>query len=142
MHLILPFYSRTMKQDIYTEKDVVVLVDTFYNKIKSDDAIGYIFHTIIGEDWSHHLPVMYAFWQMVLFNKTGYTGNPVKKHIDIDKQLPLQPSHFERWLSLWNETVDSLFKGEVAEEAKKRAALMIHLIRMKVEMARSGKTIL
>lgn len=85
---------------------------------------------------------MYAFWQMVLFNKTGYAGNPVKKHIDIDKQLPLQSSHYDRWISLWNETVDSLFEGQLAEEAKKRAALMIHLIRMKVEMARYGKTIL
>ncbi len=128
--------------DVETRKDIELLVDTFYNRVKQDDAIGHIFHKIIGEDWSHHLPVMYMFWETVLLQKPGYTGNPIGKHIDVDRRVTLNDEHYERWLTLWHQTVNDLFAGPVAEEAKKRAGLMIDLIRMKVEMARNRNSIL
>lgn len=127
--------------DIINRQDIERLINIFYDKVKADDTIGYIFHNIIGNDWSHHLPIMYQFWETVLFNKPGYTGNPVKKHIEIDKTLPLQPEHFTRWLTLWNETINELFAGPAADEAKKRASLMMQLISMKIDMSREGKFI-
>lgn len=130
-----------MKSDIQNRTDIESLVNTFYDKVKADDTIGYIFHKIIGEDWSHHLPIMYSFWEMVLMNKQGYKGNPVKKHIEVDQQVPLEDAHYKRWLQLWEATVDDMYKGDTADEAKKRAGLMMHLIKMKVEMARTGKTL-
>ncbi len=128
--------------DITTRQDIELLVNTFYDKVKKDDTIGFIFNQVIGEDWSHHLPIMYSFWETVLLQKAGYTGNPVKKHIDIDKQIPLQDAHYQRWVSLWNETVDSLFEGANADEIKNRASLMMNLISIKIQMARQGKTIM
>ena len=104
--------------------------------------IGYIFNDIIGDDWSHHMPVMYGFWKSVLFNAGGYTGNVIKKHLDVDKKIAFQQAHYDRWIKLWNETVDSLFEGEIAELAKNKAFLMIKLIGMKVEMARLGNNIM
>jgi hemoglobin len=71
--------------------------------VRKDDKIGFIFNDIIGEDWSHHLPVMYQFWDMVLFSTPGYAGNPTKKHVDIDKRIPLNKEHFDRWLELWRD---------------------------------------
>lgn len=129
-------------KDIETLTDIQVLVDSFYDKVKQDKTIGHIFLEIIGEDWSQHLPIMYSFWQTVLLGKAGYTGNPVKKHIDIDKKIPLQLAHYEQWQRLWNETVDELYKGEVANDAKTKAANMVQLINMKVVMARNGNTIM
>ena len=35
--------------------------------------------------------------------------------------MRLRAGHFERWLVLWRETVDSLFEGEKAELAKSHA---------------------
>lgn len=128
--------------DIKDDKDIELLVNAFYDKVKNDDTIGYIFHKIIGEDWSHHLPIMYSFWGMVLLSETGYTGNPVKKHVQVDRAVPLTEAHYARWVQLWNATVDSLFAGEKAEEAKKRAAIMMQLISMKVQAARDNKSIL
>ena len=130
-----------MKNDITSRADIELLVDSFYDKVKKDDAIGYIFKNIIGDDWSHHLPIMYQFWETVILHQPGYTGNPAKKHIAIDKKETLNPEHFERWVQLWQETTDSLFEGENAEEIKKRALLMKDLIKIKVEWARSGKSI-
>lgn len=129
-------------KDIENIKDIQVLVNEFYDKVKADEKIGYIFHEIIGEDWSHHLPVMYSFWETVLLGKAGYTGNPVKKHIDLDKQMPLKQEHYDRWLQLWKETVDTLYSGEIANDAKSKGTNMVHLISMKVTMARNGKSIM
>jgi hemoglobin len=130
------------KRDIGNKEDIVLLINAFYDRVKADDVIGHIFNRIIGDDWSEHLPIMYQFWETVLFAKAGYTGNPVKKHIDIDRKIQLQPEHFQRWLSLWNVTVDSLYAGEVANDAKSRANNMVHLISMKVNMARDGKSLM
>lgn len=129
-------------QDINNRQDVEQLVNTFYDKVKADTTIGHIFQTIIGDDWSHHLPVMYSFWETVLFGKAGYVGNPIKKHIDLDKQIPLEKAHYDRWQALWNETVDTLFAGPIADDAKYKAGNMVNLISMKVVMARDGKSIM
>jgi hemoglobin len=44
----------------------------------------------------------------------SYQGRPWPKHAP----LPVQKEHFERWLSLFCQTVDSLFSGPKATEAK------------------------
>lgn len=132
----------TRKEDISSREDIKLLVDTFYEQVKQDDIIGHIFNNIIGEDWSHHLPLMYQFWEMVLLGKEGYAGNPVRKHVEVDQKTTLAEEHYDRWLLLWNTTVDSLFVGDKAEEAKKRAAIMMQLISIKVQAARDNKSIL
>lgn len=129
-------------QDISDSRDIELLVNAFYHEVKKDEVIGHIFHKIIGEDWSHHLPIMYRFWEMVLLGKHDYSGNPVRKHVDVDGQTPLGEEHYSRWLQLWNTTIDSLFAGEKADEAKKRAAIMMQLISAKVQAARDNKSIL
>lgn len=129
-------------QDITTRADIESLVNTFYDKVKADDTIGYIFNNIIGDDWSKHLPIMYQFWETVLFGKAGYMGNPVRKHVEIDKQMPLEQQHYDRWLQLWTSTVDSMYAGDIANEAKKKATTMLQLISMKVTMARDNKSIM
>jgi hemoglobin len=84
---------------------------------------------------------MYSFWNSVLFGAEGYRGQAVGKHIEIDKKIPLQPQHYERWISLWRDTVDALFEGEKASLIKERAKAMMQLIQFKVERARSGKSL-
>lgn len=131
-----------LKKDIENIKDIELLVDRFYEKVRRDDTIGHIFNDIIGADWSHHMPIMYTFWNSVLFNAGGYTGNVVKKHVNIDSKITLQKAHYDRWLEIWNEMVGSLFEGEIADIAKNKAFLMINMISMKVDMARLGKNIM
>ena len=120
-------------EDITTTADVELLINTFYDKVKKDDTIGYIFNEVIGRDWSHHLPVMYKFWNMVLLTIPGYEGYPTRKHVEVNKQTPLKKEHFDRWLLLWDDTIDHLFKGEIADQAKTKAQLMANLIHIKIE---------
>ncbi len=62
--------QRHMKKDIENRKDIELLVRSFYDKVKADDTIGYIFNDIAKVNWEKHLPVMFDFWENVLF----YTG--------------------------------------------------------------------
>jgi hemoglobin len=130
-----------MKHDIANRQDVELLVNTFYDHVRKDARIGYIFNETIGDDWSHHLPRMYSFWEMVLLGQSGYTGNPVRTHLELDKKMPLEKAHFDAWLELWATTIDSLFAGEIADLAKNRGMLMANLINMKIDMGKSGHMI-
>ncbi len=129
-------------KNLENKNDIELLINSFYDKVKVDEKLGPIFDKVIGNDWSHHLPVMYNFWNLVLFSAPGYAGNPVKKHVDMDKRAPIDKEHFDRWLELWNENVDALFVGEYADMAKNKASLMANLIHMKVDMSRDGLDIL
>jgi len=127
--------------DITTKEDIITLVDTFYGQVRADEVLGPIFNGIIGDDWAHHLPKMYAFWGMSLLGEGGYTGNAVQKHVVIDKQVTLEEAHYNRWISLWESTISSLFEGKVADDARKKASLMMQLIQIKVAAGRTGKSL-
>lgn len=127
--------------DILSKDDLVLLVNTFYDRVRRDEVIGHIFNTIIGDDWSVHLPIMYTFWNTVLFGAEGYKGQAVGKHVEIDRKIQLQPAHYERWISLWRNTVDHLFEGPNATKIKDKAQTMLQLIQFKVEASRTGKSL-
>ncbi len=129
-------------EDIESKEDLIILVNTFYDRVRRDELIGPIFNTIIGDDWSAHLPVMYAFWNTVLFGAEGYKGQAVGKHVEIDRKIALEPQDFERWISYWRDTVDALFGGPNAERIKQKALMMLQLIQFKVDAARNGKSLL
>lgn len=130
-----------MKADLEPGLPVQELVNSFYDQAKRDPALGPVFNTIIGDDWSAHLPIMYTFWESVVFGLGGYKGQAVAKHVEIDRTIPLGEVHFERWMALWTATVDRMFEGPNADLAKSKANLMLQLIKFKVDHARSGKSL-
>lgn len=107
-----------MIHDIQDLDGIKLMVDRFYDRIKTDELLGGIFHAAIGNHWDTHLEKMYRFWQQLLFHEPVYHGRPFDKHRD----LPVQPQHFERWLFLFNQTIDEHFSGPNATLAKERAA--------------------
>lgn len=122
-----------MKKDISHRSDIELLVNSFYDKVKGDLTIGHIFTDVAKVDWDHHLPVMYSFWETLLLEEKTYAGNPMKTHGELNKKYPLLQHHFDGWVRLFVETVDELFAGSKAEEAKARgmhiAQLMHHKMR-------------
>lgn len=124
-----------MKHDIANRKDIELLVDTFYQKVKANEIIGYLFTEVAQVDWASHLPVMYAFWAGILLGERGYTGNPMQKHIELSKMAALGEPEFAAWLQLFTQTADELFEGPVAEEAKTRAGHIARLILHKIQTA-------
>jgi len=121
-----------MKRDIETRGDIELLVKTFYDKVKIDPVIGYLFNNVFSVNWDKHLPVMFDFWENTLFYTGGYTGNPMKSHQRLHSQYPLQAKHFVQWVHLFTATVDELFAGEKAELAKQRALSISTIMQIKI----------
>ena len=95
------------KNDIKNEDDVSTLVHTFYAKVRADELLGPIFEPIIKDNWAPHLKRMVDFWSTILLYTHKYKDDPMPKHM----QLPVEQRHFDRWLFLFSETLDTLFAG-------------------------------
>ena len=106
--------TRATREDITTRADVIRLVDNFYDKVKRDELLSPVFAHV---DWPGHLPTMYNFWCSLLFGDQTYSGNPFMRH----KGLPIDSTHFTKWLALFIETADEEFAGNRASELKQRA---------------------
>ncbi|MEO6814812.1 MAG: group III truncated hemoglobin [Ginsengibacter sp.] len=115
--------------DILSLDDVKNLVDTFYGKVRQDQLIGPIFEERIQDRWPQHLAKMYTFWQTVLLGEHTYYGSPFPPHA----QLPVDHTHFERWLLLFKETIDNLFSGKIADQARWRADRMAEMFQFKIQ---------
>ncbi|MDO5968209.1 group III truncated hemoglobin [Flavivirga aquimarina] len=127
------------KKDIKSRDDVFLLVSSFYDKVRKDTVLAPFFNDVI-KDWDDHLERLTTFWESSLFLKTKYLGNPLEAHIKVDKENnhSISQSHFGLWLNLWFETVDELFEGDYAENAKRRARKMSTFLYLKIFEARVG----
>ena len=122
-------------RDIKDRQDIEYLVDTFYKKVLKDELISNFFTEVVVLDWELHIPIMYDFWESMVFGKAKYKGNPMLKHIELDRKRKLRPEHFERWLQLWEVTIAELFNGEKADEALSKARQIAGLMRLKIDSA-------
>jgi hemoglobin len=122
----------TVKTDILTRVDIERMVNCFYDKVKTDPSIGYIFNDLVKVNWDKHLPVMYDFWESVIFFTGTYSGNPMVTHRKLHQVANLTPEHFKAWLSLFTSTIDELFEGEKAELAKQRAFSIATVMQLKM----------
>ena len=121
-----------MKRDIHTIDDIKLLVDTFYEKVRHDPTIGYMFNEVAKTHWEDHLPKMYGFWQILLLGQQGVTSNPMQRHTEINALEKLTEQHFERWVSIWFETLDELFEGNTVAIAKERTLAIQQTMIMKI----------
>ncbi len=121
-----------MKKDIEDRKDIELLINSFYDKVKQDAIIGSFFTEVVQVNWEKHLPVMYNFWENIVFQTGSYNGNPMDKHLELNKKSLITKEHFQRWILLFNETVDELFKGEIAELIKQRALSISTVMQIKI----------
>ncbi|GAA4300908.1 group III truncated hemoglobin [Aestuariibaculum suncheonense] len=125
------------KKDITTREDVFLLVSSFYDKIRQDAVLGPFFNNVIS-DWEAHIEKLTTFWDSSLFLKTKYLGNPLEVHVKVDaaNNHSITNEHFGLWLNLWFQTIDELFEGDYAENAKRRARKMGTFLYMEIFKAR------
>src|SRR3954449_2493256 len=119
--------------DIETRADVERLVRAFYSRALVDPIIGWIFTDIAQLDVEAHVPEIASFWETILLGAQSYRGGAFRPHAALHLRVRLRSGHFERWLVLWRETVDSLFAGERAELAKAHALRVARAFRVRLE---------
>ena len=117
-------------KEIKGRAEVIELVDAFYEKVNKDELLSPIFNGVAMVNWEAHLPKMYSFWESLLFGTQSYKGKPFDHHLP----LPIVVKHFDRWVALFNETLDERFEGEKAEEARMKAINIAGVFQFKMEM--------
>ena len=134
----VPSGAMQERHDIATRADIELLVDRFYETAMVDPLIGFLFTDVAHLDLEKHRPTITAFWETLLLGAGTYGGGAFAVHarlhdaiancagrtVDSDgkvtvlkEKVPLQAGHFTRWVVLWENTVNELFAGEVADAA-------------------------
>lgn len=104
-------------RDLDTPEEMAEMVRRFYADIAMDDLLGPMFEDVAGVDWSEHLPKLAAFWCRALLGLPGYSGNPFRAHALVHDQRAFTPAHFERWLSLFHDTLELGWVGPNVDRA-------------------------
>lgn len=92
---------------------IKAVVDSFYDKAKTDIIIGYHFRHI--ENFDTHLPKIYLFWSLHLLELNQEEKkelisqvsmeNIIKKH----EYLKIKKGEVGRWVLLFQQTIDQTF---------------------------------
>jgi hemoglobin len=118
----------TPESDIVDRADVERFVRDFYRQAAMDDLLGPVF-AATEMNWNAHIETLVDFWSWQLFGNRGYAGNPLRAHASVDARTPFEAEHYERWLELFEGTIDNSFSGPVADLAKARARKMAAALR-------------
>lgn len=108
--------------DIDTRDDIDRLLQAFYTRVFADALLRHVFVDVAHMDLDEHLPVIGDFWEKVLFNTGPYNGQAMRVHRLLHEREPLTSAHFDRWLTLWNQTIDDRHDGRNASQARTQAA--------------------
>jgi len=127
-----------MKADISSRADIEQMVLLFYEKVKADNTIGFIFTEVVPMNWEKHIPVIVDFWETILLDNPVYTKNAMEVHYDLNNKIAIRKSHFDSWVHLFTTTVDDLFEGKIAELAKTRARSIAAVMLFKMESGKKG----
>ena len=126
----------TIMKDITNREAIFKIVSRFYTKAMKDETIGMYFTEIAQLDLEVHLPKIVSFWEVMLFGTGDYRGNPMREHFPLNRAQAMERKHFDRWIELWTETIDALYKGKNATEAKTRASHIANLMAFKMAEAK------
>ncbi|MBX3313966.1 MAG: group III truncated hemoglobin [Actinobacteria bacterium] len=105
-------------RDLDDPTEIAEMVRRFYADVAQDDLLGPLFEEVARVDWSEHLPKLTAFWSRALLDRPGYEGNPYRKHQLVHERSPFGRAHFERWLDLFEETLDGGWRGPKSDQAR------------------------
>lgn len=107
------------------EADIERLVRTFYGRAREDEILDPVFAAHV-EDWEHHLRRIRDFWSSVVLRSGRYRGRPVPAHVP----LPIDATHFDRWLELFEETAREVCTPQAADVFIERARMIAGSLEM------------
>lgn len=118
--------------DIQNQDDLYQLVDEFYKRLLSDNAISYIFTDVVKIKIEEHLPILVNFWSQAILGTGGYTNNLTQIHLEVNRKEHLTPELFKIWLNHFESSVNELFCGSNAEKIKTNALNIATVLQIKI----------
>lgn len=118
--------------DIQNQDDLYLIVDEFYKKLLSDNAISYIFTDVVKIHLEEHLPILVTFWSQAILGTGGYTKNLTQIHLDVNAKEYLSPELFKIWLGHFFAVIDKNFKGVNSEKIKTQALNIATVMQIKI----------
>lgn len=119
-------------EDITNRNDIVRVLQAFYTTAFADDTIGFFFTKVVTLDLRTHIPVIADFWESVIFGTQGYRKNVMEVHQHIHSLSHIEKHHLDRWVQLFQKTIDDNFAGNNAELMKQRAQSIATLMNIKL----------
>jgi hemoglobin len=111
------------------EQMIRTLVHGFYDRVRGDEVLGPVFASRI-KDWGPHLERMCAFWSSVALLTGTYHGRPMQAH----QPLPVDATHFDRWLQIFERTATELCPPAAAELFIDRARRIAESLELGIAM--------
>lgn len=120
-----------MKRDIKEKADIKYLLEIFYDKARRDNLLGPVFNDRI-KNWPEHIAVMSKFWESSLFGDGLDNEDSSQKHFD----LFVENRHFDRWITLFQSTIEEEFTGRGADEARFLSIKLSEIFRSRLSLLR------
>jgi hemoglobin len=114
--------TKPYKPDLDTRENIEQFVDSFYSRVLADEHLAPIFLDVATIDLAVHLPHIKDYWCKLLLGDKAYRRHTMNIHRQLHGKQPLQAGDFQRWLALFNATLDEGFAGERSERARQVAA--------------------
>jgi hemoglobin len=125
--------------DIQTQDDLYKIVDDFYKKLLSDDAISYIFTDVVKVKLEEHLPILVTFWSQSILGTGGYFNNLTQIHLDLNAKSYLSKELFDIWLNHFETAINENFQGINCERMKNQAHNLSTIMQIKIAKEKEGK---
>jgi len=118
----MPVTIQTPKPDLDSREAIETFVDRFYARLLADEQLAPVFLDVAAIDLAVHLPHIKDYWCKLLLGEQGYRRHTMNIHRQLHGKQPLEAGDFQRWLALFNATLDEGFSGEQTERARRIAA--------------------
>jgi hemoglobin len=109
-------------RDLADRDDLIALLYDFYRRAFADDLIGPVFVDVAHMDLEEHIPAIADFWCKTVLHEGTYKRNVLVPHRELQEKAHMGAAHFDRWLQIWQATVDDRHAGRNADLAKLQAA--------------------
>lgn len=105
---------------------ILAVVNSFYDKAKSDVLIGYHFRNIA--DFEEHIPRIASFWDLQLLGKTDRKIDHPFDVANLHLALKIKKGEVGRWLVLFRKTLDDMVTAhpEMSEMADDWRTRLVH----------------
>lgn len=122
-------------QDIENRSDIESIVNDFYKEAMVDEHISHFFTEVMPINLEDHIPTICDFWESSLLGARNYKGNPMLKHLQLNLKSPLMASHFDRWLTIWTNSIQKKHDGPLAELMIQRAQNIAEMMKFKISIS-------